>query len=160
MTPGAWGRAGLRLLVAGGVAATGAATFAPLVPADAPPVAPAVVDAPPAATPYAADSLARAVMARNPFRVGRRAADVAYDPAAESRPAAAAFAPPKPTLRLVGLVEGARPQALVEGLPGVDAGRALGVGEAAGGLRVTEIARGRVRIVGMDTVWVLTLRRP
>jgi hypothetical protein len=63
-------------------------------------------------------------------------------------------------LRLVGLVEGVRPQALIEGLPGVEGGRALARGEAVGGLRVAEIFRGQVRVVGMDTVWVLTLRRP
>ena len=160
MTSGTYLRAGLRLLVAAGVLATARAAAGPLVAGIADPrTAPAPDGAAPRG-PYAADSVSRVVVARDLFRLGRRPAQVAYDPARASRPAEGPIAPPKPALRLTGLVEGAHPQALIEGLPGVEGGRALGRGDVAGGLRVAEIGRGQVRVVGMDTVWVLTLRRP
>jgi hypothetical protein len=70
------------------------------------------------------------------------------------------LAAPKPVLALVGLVHGADPTAVVEGFPGVEGGRVVRAGDWVGELRVVGIAADRVRIVGMDTVWVLKVREP
>ncbi len=99
-----------------------------------------------------------AVVSRDPFRIGRRPLLPAYDPlrlAEQLAPPA-----PKPTLLLVGLVSGADPSAVIEGLPGVEGSRILRVGDVVAGLRVKTISGNRVVIVGMDTTWVLEVREP
>lgn len=106
------------------------------------------------------DSLAAATVARDPFRLTRRPADVAYDPlllAEQLAPPA-----PKPALQLAGIVwEGGRdPTAVVEGLPSVDGVRVVRVGDLVAGLRIRSITVDAVRIAGMDTTWVLKLREP
>jgi hypothetical protein len=100
------------------------------------------------------------VQAGDAFRLGHRPAAVRYDPATGTGPQA--WSPPvsRPALRLVGLIGGATPVAAIEGLPGVEGGRLLRVGEQLAGFRVAGIEGGRVRVVGQDTVWVLTLRHP
>ncbi len=108
---------------------------------------------------YAADSLAAAIVARDLFRAGRRPAGVVYDPSVVAAPAPA-FAVPKPALVLVGLVHGADPTAVIEGFPGIEGGRVVRAGDRVGELRVVGITSDRVRIVGMDTVWVLKVREP
>ena len=90
----------------------------------------------------------------------RRPSDVAYDPlrlAEQMAPPA-----PKPMLRLAGIVwEGGRdPTALVEGLPSIEGVRVVRVGDVVAGLRVRSIAIDQIRIVGMDTAWVLKVREP
>ncbi len=115
----------------------------------------------PAATPLASgDSVAAAVVARDPFRVTRRPAPVAYDPVRLAQPAPPP--PPKPTLALVGIVwDGGRdPCALVEGLPGVEGPRTVRRGEVVAGLRVNAIRPDRVVITGLDTTWTLKVREP
>jgi hypothetical protein len=160
MSAGVYGRAGMfSLLVLGVLAAVGAAVM-PLVPEDTEPVPRGAPTAEGRREPYHADSLRKAVIAQDVFRLDRRPAPLAFEPGRALLPPDRQASPPKPALRLVGLVEGTRPQALIEGLPGAERGRALAWGEALGGLRVAEIRRGQVRVVGMDTVWVLTLRRP
>ncbi|MGH7675050.1 MAG: hypothetical protein ACREMV_07240 [Gemmatimonadales bacterium] len=99
------------------------------------------------------------VVARDLFRAGRRPARVAYDPSLAAAPSPA-FVVPKPALVLVGVVHGADPTAVIEGFPGVEGGRVVRVGDRVGELRVVGIAGDRVRIVGMDTVWVLKVREP
>jgi hypothetical protein len=108
--------------------------------------------------PYPADSLAALVQAGDVFRLGHRPAPVRYDPATGTGPQS--WSPPvsRPALRLVGLIAGPTPVAAIEGLPGIEGGRLLKVGEQLAGYRVTSIEGGRVRVVGRDTVWVLTLR--
>lgn len=108
---------------------------------------------------YPADSLAALVQAGDVFRLGHRPAPVRYDPAAGAGPQP--WSPPvsRPALRLVGLVAGATPLAAIEGLPGVEGGRLLKVGEQVAGFRLMAIEGGRVRVSGQDTVWVLTLRQ-
>lgn len=106
------------------------------------------------------DSLAAATVARDPFRLTRRPTHVGYDPmrlAEQLAPPA-----PKPALQLAGIVwEGGRdPTALVEGLPGFEGVRVVRVGDLVAGLRVRSITIDEVRIVGMDTTWVLKLREP
>jgi hypothetical protein len=114
----------------------------------------------PAHSPLAVDSLVTAVVGRDPFRLGRRPATVAFNPTAGPETRTLPPSRPRPPLRLVGLVDGPRPQALIEGLPGTDRARALSQGESVAGVRLVGIGRGVARLAGMDTLWVLTLRRP
>ncbi len=113
----------------------------------------------PAATPVPpGDSLAALIVARDPFRVTRQPAPVTYDPVRLAQPAPAP--PPKPQLALVGIIweGGANPTALVEGITGIEGPRVVRKGEMVGDLRVKDIRRDRVVIVGRDTVWTLTVR--
>jgi hypothetical protein len=105
-----------------------------------------------------ADSVAAALTARDPFRLARRPAAIAYDPQRVGEPEAPV--PPKPVLTLVGVVLGADPTAVIEGLPGIEGPRVVRIGDVAGGLTVQRIAPDGVRIAGLDTVWVLKVRAP
>ena len=133
---------------------------APLVRVDIPQRAasPAQIAAPPVGT--HPDSLAAALVARDPLRVTRRPSNVVYDPLRLAQPAT----PPasKPALTLVRIVwdSGRDPTALVEGLPGVDGPRPVRSGETIAGLRVKTIKPDRVVITGLDTTWTLTVREP
>ena len=109
-----------------------------------------------AAAQRAVDSLARAVIVRNPFRIARSPAAKSYDPGTFGQPEAPP--PPRPVLAVVGVVAGIDPTAVVEGLPGTDGARVVRVGDVVGSLRIQAIAGEKVRIVGMDTVWVLPVR--
>ncbi len=106
------------------------------------------------------DSLVTVVVTRNPFRMTRRPAPISYDPLRLAQPAAPAV--PKPTLALVGIVwgRGAPPTALLDGVPGAGAPRVLVAGDTVAGLRIKSIQRDRVIVVGLDTVWTLTVREP
>ncbi len=99
-----------------------------------------------------------AIVSRDPFRIGRRPTLPAYDP----QRLAEQLAPPapKPTLLLVGVVNGTAPSAVIEGLPGVEGSRVMRVGDVVAGLQVKKIMDGRVVIIGMDTTWVLEVREP
>ena len=107
----------------------------------------------------ALDSLGTVAVARNPFRITRRPATVAYDPLRPD-PQYMAPAPPKPVLALVGIVAGEPPTAVIEGFPGVEGSRVVRVGDVIGGLRVRRIEANRVIVVGMDTTWTLAVREP
>ena len=105
----------------------------------------------------AADSVA-AVVSRDPFRIGRRPVLPAYDPLRLAEQLAPQT--PKPTLTLVGVVNGSEPSAVIEGFPGVEGSRVVRVGDVVAGLQIKKIANGRVVIAGMDTTWVLEVREP
>jgi hypothetical protein len=105
----------------------------------------------------AAESVA-VIVSRDPFRIGRRPALPAYDP--QRLVEQLAPPPPKPTLLLVGVVNGKEPSAVIEGLPGVEGPRVMRVGDVVAGLQIKRIANGRVVIAGMDTTWVLEVREP
>jgi len=145
-------------VVAGGVALAVSA-FAPVVTI----TPPAVFRHPPPssadASPYPADSLARATVSRDVFRAPRRASSLAYDPQRTSTPVDVPRVP-KPALALVGIVAGNEATAVVEGLPGVEGVRVVRVGDVVSGVRVVRIGADQVRLVGMDTVWVLKVREP
>jgi hypothetical protein len=160
MRPILWA-SGAWVVLASGV---GAVLWAARTPTGRPPtaVAPvslrahAAVDVPP----YAAESLGAFAVAHDLFRNERRPAPVAYDPLRVIAGAAGSPPPaPKPALVLEGIVWGAVPEAVVEGIPGVDGPRVLRVGEILGGLRVQRIEARRVVIAGMDTTWTLTVRQ-
>jgi len=145
-------------VVLGGVALAVSA-FAPVVPRT--PVA--VLRRPPPTSvilrPYSVDSLARLAVARDVFRSARRAPPVAYDPQRAAAPAEAPQ-PPKPVLALLGVVAGVEATAVIEGLPGVEGVRVVRVGDVVSGIRVVGIGAEHVRLMGMDTVWVLRVREP
>lgn len=151
-------RLALGPLALAGVGALGLAALAPVVPAQLPASPPDRRETVGLPDRYPADSLAAHLAATDPFRLDRRPAPVKYDPQAGAA-APGGYAPPRPELRLVGLVQGPTPLAAIAGLPGVEGDRLLGVGQQAAGFRVVAIESGRVRVAGQDTVWVLTLRR-
>lgn len=109
---------------------------------------------------YPAESLGRRTIERDPFRTTRLPADVAYDPMRAASGAVAVTPSPKPTLVLTGIVWGTSPVAVIEGLPGLNEARVLRSGDSVSGLVVRRIEHGRVTVVGMDTLWVLTVRQP
>ena len=76
-------------------------------------------------------------------------------PVAPAPPAA-----PKPVLILSGILWGPSPEAILDGIPGQAGAVVVHPGMAVGALKVTTIERTRVRVVGMDTVWNLTVRVP
>lgn len=144
------------------VTGAGVALWAAVAPAIAlPVVGPSRLPTPSHVSPrpYAADSLVRAAVSRDVFRMTRRATFVAYDPQRAAAPVEAPQAP-KPVLALLGLVAGADGTAVIEGFPGVEGVRVVRVGDVVAGLRVQQIASDRVLIVGMDTTWVLRVREP
>jgi len=152
-----WARYASWALVAAGVTALGWAAAAPLDAEDrgSPIPARAAVtgrDAPRVPS----DSVIATIAREAPFRAIRRASGVAYDPVRQATPPPAAV--PRPTLVLVGVLEGPAATAVVEGFPGAEGGRVVRVGDVVGGLRVARIGSGVVRIVGMDTMWVLKVR--
>ena len=103
------------------------------------------------------DSVA-AIASRDPFRIGRRPALPAYDPL---RLAELQAPPPqRPTLLLVGVMDGSSPSAVIEGFPGVEGARVVRVGDVVAGLAVKKVESGRVTVTGMDTTWVLQVREP
>jgi hypothetical protein len=106
------------------------------------------------------ESLAATLVARDPFRLARRPAPLAYDPLRLLQQPAPPS--PKPVLVLVGIVwDGGRdPTALIEGFPGTEGPRSVRPGDATAGLRVTRIAANCVVVVGLDTTWTLTVREP
>src|SRR5258708_887438 len=114
---------------------------------------------PTAAPRSSADSLATIGVARDAFRVSRTPAAVAYDPVRVQQPEQPP--PRKPALVLTGIAwDRTSPAAVLEGLPGADGPRVVHHGEKFGGLLINTIARDRVIVSGMDTVWTLTVREP
>jgi hypothetical protein len=111
------------------------------------PAAPEEVDAP--------DSLEYRLVARDPFRPSHRPASVAFDP----NPAPPTPPPPKPSLLVTGILWGREPSAVLEGLPGVDGARLMRVGEHVAGFRIRRITPKQVTVTGMDTTWVLDVRK-
>ena len=116
-------------------------------------------DVPAGAPVPTSESSSVAMVARDPFRITKRAAPMAYDPLRVGQPPAPAA---RPTLVLDGIVwdGGASPTALLEGLPGVDGPRVVRKGDIVGDLRVKDIRWDRVVIGGPDTLWTLTVKEP
>jgi len=108
--------------------------------------------------PYAAESLAEVAAGRDPFRSDRREASAPYDATHATVPLAPA--PPRPELILSGIVWGPVPEAVLEGLPGIDGPRVVRVGDVVARLTVKSIDPSRVVIAGMDTTWTLKVREP
>ncbi len=107
-----------------------------------------------------ADPLAAGLVARDPFRIARRPASMAYDLAHAALPPGPV--PRRPALVLTGIVwdPQGNPSAVLDGLPGTGGPRVVRSGDAIGTLRVRRIERERVVVAGLDTVWILTVREP
>jgi hypothetical protein len=113
------------------------------------------------ATARPADSLIAAAIRRPMFRPGRRPAAVRFDPGRVEGPSDQAPAsPPRPSLTVSGIVWGAEPAALLEGLPGSEGSVVVRKGERVAGIRVVRIERDRVVLAGLDTNWNLGVREP
>jgi hypothetical protein len=104
------------------------------------------------------DSIVRLIIARTPFRVARRPAAVAFDPRLPTQIEAPAV--PKPVLALSGIVWGADPTAIIQGLPGIEGSKVVRHGDVVGGIKVSRIERERVWVTGLDTTWALAVREP
>jgi hypothetical protein len=103
-----------------------------------------------------------AVRQGNPFRLDRAPAPVGFaaDPMAiPEEPAVAPPPPERPPLAVSGIV-GPPWAAVLEGVPGRDAGLLVRGGDAVGELRVRSVTRDLVVVQGPDTTWRLTVRRP
>jgi hypothetical protein len=103
------------------------------------------------------DSLAALITRRDPFRMSREPGAVPFNPdaAADAPPPPRA---PRPPLALAGIVLGAEPLALIDGLPGLEGSRVMRVGERAGDYVLRAITADRVVIAGPDTTWTLRVR--
>lgn len=149
----------LRLtVVAGAVALTAAATTSVSDPEGSGPLLLRPATQGSTAQGYDADSLARAVVRANLFRVDRRPAQVAYSPASSESPALVARNS-RPSLLLRGVITGDTARALIEGFPNETGSRLVRAGDVIAGLRVASISRTQVRVAGLDTVYLLMLRR-
>jgi hypothetical protein len=114
-----------------------------------------------APTSYEVDSLKELVVAHDVFRITRAVPTAAYDPhTARGQTMMPYDDIPKPNLRLVGFVEAPNPTALLEGLPERNGACVVREGDVFAGLVIQSIRDGRVEVVGMDTVWTLTVREP
>ena len=98
--------------------------------------------------------------ARDPFRLDRKPAAVRYNP--WETVTAPVATPPRalPPLALAGLVGGPPWNALIEGVPGAEGGFLLTLGDSAKGILFTALRGDTVFLVGFDTTWSLTPRRP
>lgn len=99
-----------------------------------------------------------ALVARDPFRLERKPSGVAYSAAMEGAPPPAPRAP-RPALAVAGIVGGPPWEALLEGVPGREGTALVRRGDTVSGLRVRSISKDTVKITGMDTTWILTVRR-
>lgn len=107
------------------------------------------------------DSVAGLIIRRDPFRPERAPSAVPYSPTdPESEGMAMEASPPKPVLVLTGIVWGAEPAAIVEGLPETNGARLVHAGEVVGALKVRRITPDQVLMSGLDTTWNLTVRTP
>ncbi|MGH7658702.1 MAG: hypothetical protein ACREL6_10755, partial [Gemmatimonadales bacterium] len=101
------------------------------------------------------------IVRRDPFRPERAPSAVPYTPTRpESEEMAMDASPAKPVLVLTGIVWGAEPAAIIEGLPETDGARLVHPGDVVGALRVRRIAPDQVLMSGLDTTWNLTVRTP
>lgn len=107
-----------------------------------------------AALKRAADTVIR----RDPFRIARRPAAIAFG----AEPAPSAPEPPRterPRLRLAGIIGGPPWEAILEGAPGRPAGVLVRRGDVVGDLRIRRITRDTVVVQSADTTWRLTFQR-
>jgi hypothetical protein len=65
--------------------------------------------------------------------------------------------PPKPALRLRGILGGPPWDVLIEGVPGREGAVVARVGQTLGGVTIRAVHRDTVIVRGMDTTWKLTI---
>lgn len=105
------------------------------------------------------DSVSVSLVTRDPFRADRSPAPVPFNPL-PGEPAYVEPPPPKPAITVSGIVWGAEPSAVIEGLPGMEGGHLMRVGDAVAGITLKRITESRVTLTGMDTTWTLSVRKP
>lgn len=151
----------LILLVAGWSRWRGAVPRVPAVRAAAEQPAPEAVRTPRGRLSVAA----RVVSAGDPFRLDRVPAPLGPVPTMPMGmmpgmpPAYVPPKPPPPPLLVSGIV-GPPWGAVLEGVPGQQGGVLVHAGTRLGDLRVRSVTRERVVIVGPDTTWNLSVRKP
>jgi hypothetical protein len=141
-----------------GTGAVGWAATGKLIEAD---LEPRNVESEPASShrmPDQPDSLGAVIEARNLFRIERSADRSSYDPLGTSTIDDEPLGFDRPLLTLVGIADGRNPLAIITGFPGVEGDRVVAEGDVISSLSVQSIRDRQVRVVGMDTVWVLTLK--
>lgn len=151
----------LLLMAVTALSIAAATRFAVATRAPEPLVEPLAIATSPAPAPRIAngDSIARAIAGRNPFRMSREPGAVRFNPeASPDAPQPPPSRPPRPALALAGVVLGAEPLALIDGLPGAEGSRVMRVGERAGDYVLRTITADRVVIAGPDTTWTLRVR--
>jgi hypothetical protein len=111
--------------------------------------------APTRTTPNLTVAFAR-LQERNPFRFDRRPALVRYDPWQPPTMIATAQVASRPIPVVTGILGGPPWLAVVEGLPGEEAGVVLGIGDKLSGYTVRAIRGDTVVIATEDTVFRLT----
>lgn len=104
--------------------------------------------------------LLRLAASMTPFRLDRRAPTVRFGLPAVPPAAPPPPRPPKPALQLTGIVWGAEPAAIVEGVPGIEGPSVFAVGQTTNGVTLTRLEKDRVALAGLDTTWVLKVRMP
>ncbi len=104
--------------------------------------------------------LLRLASSTTPFRLDRRPPGVRYGLPAVPPPAPSPPRPPKPALQLTGVVWGAEPAAIVEGVPGIEGPAVFTVGQIVGGIGLTRLKPDQAEFAGVDTTWVLKVRMP
>lgn len=110
------------------------------------------------------NAAAEVTVNRNPFRIDRRPADVAFGmiytgAAAAGQDVQPVISHPRPLLVLAGIIGGPPWLALVEGLPGLSGSLLVQAGEVIGDLRIRGVGPDAVSIQGPDTTWNLPLKK-
>jgi hypothetical protein len=104
------------------------------------------------------DSTIAPWVASAPFRRSRRPASVRYSAGGAQTASGAtpqAPSPPKPALKLRGLVVGAVSAGVLEGVPGREGPVLVRAGDTLSGLRIRQVTSSGVTIAGLDTTWHL-----
>ena len=98
----------------------------------------------------------------DPFRLDRKPAAIRFNPTGpvNQQGTPPPPAPPRPNLRLVGIIGRAPWTTIVEGIPGREAGALMRIGDDLGGIRLTAVGGDSAVLTGFDTTWVLRVRAP
>lgn len=105
-------------------------------------------------------AITKKITALAPFRPSRRPPTLRYDPAETVEAPPPELPPPKPVLRLRGLVWGTDPVAVLEGLPTSPGPRIVRAGDTVGAFTIRSLTPSKLVITGMDTTWTLTVYEP
>lgn len=105
------------------------------------------------------DKAAERVIARDPFRLDRHPASVAFSTTPSGAPGP--IMPPQPAVRLVlhGTIGGPPWKAILSGIPGHDGTTLMSTGDTLGGVLVRRVARDSVLVRVKDSTWAVTMGR-
>jgi len=99
------------------------------------------------------------LIGEDPFRATRRPSPVELRAAPQGALVDTPPAP-EPSLRLTGIIWGATPVGVIEGLPGQQGPKVVREGDLVGSIRVQAIRPGEVILAGEDRSWRLKLPSP